>query len=88
MFKGAMGKLVMAVTLTSLLLIPGLATAQIKVTHPRIWITDALLNDLKARAAANSPEWIALKSYADNNLGRNITNASSWGNNYWDFVPT
>ena len=42
--------------------------SSVKSTHPRIWLTDSILNDLKARAAANSPEWVALKGYNDKYL--------------------
>jgi hypothetical protein len=33
--------------------------------HPRIFLTPAFLNQLKARAAANSSDWLALKASAD-----------------------
>ena len=30
--------------------------------HPKIWLTPALLTKLKAKAAANDPDWVATKS--------------------------
>src|SRR5437870_5261825 len=36
--------------------------------HPRIWLTPQVLTGLRARAAAGSPRWIALKRLCDANM--------------------
>jgi len=46
------------------------AAGEVKVTkeHPRIWLTPEKLAELKARAAANTPEWQRIKAAADQSL--------------------
>ncbi len=44
------------------------AFAAVKEAHPRIWLTDTHLAELRARAAANSDEWVALKTWCDAHL--------------------
>ena len=41
------------------------AQAQITTPHPRLMLDSATLATLRARAAANTPEWQQLKSYCD-----------------------
>ncbi|MHC4713164.1 MAG: putative Ig domain-containing protein, partial [Planctomycetota bacterium] len=39
------------------------------LAHPRIWLSPAILDRLVAAKNANTPEWSALKSWCDSNLG-------------------
>ena len=55
----------------------------VKATHPRIWLTDALLADLRARAAANDREWVILKGDLDARLTGTILDNAGYVGGYW-----
>src|SRR5438552_3483258 len=38
---------------------------KVREGHPRIWLTPALLTNLRAQAASNSPRWQSLKRVCD-----------------------
>jgi len=46
--------------------------AGVNASHPRIWLDNATINRLKANAAANTPEWQALKNWCDSHIGDNM----------------
>ena len=41
-------------------------------THPRIWLTPALLSTLRAKAGSGDPDWLHVKEHADQLLTRQM----------------
>lgn len=75
------------------------AEAQIVAGHPRLVLDAATLTELRARAAANTPQWQELKAYCDSFIGGSVNppdgNAYAdapnigqgyQGSNYWSAV--
>src|SRR5690349_7852394 len=54
------------------LLLSSLAAAQSNVAHPRLILDASMLASLRARAAANTPQWRALKTYCDSFIGGKV----------------
>src|SRR2546430_7918088 len=40
--------------------------------HPRIWLTSQMLSDLSSKKANSDPDWIAIKSAADDMVSRKL----------------
>lgn len=56
-----------------LLLLPAaFAAAQIDTPHPRLILDSSMLASLRARAASNTPQWHALKTYCDSFIGGKV----------------
>ncbi len=51
--------------------------------HPRIFLNDSLITQLKNRVAAQTPEWRSVQQYLDTYL-----HEEPWGEQYLDGIPT
>lgn len=58
--------------LCALVLCVPVARAQSSVAHPRLILDTNTLAGLRARAAANSPQWLRLKDYCDSFIGGTV----------------
>src|SRR5437879_4086434 len=58
--------------LVLLFLLAPAASAVTYNAHPRIWLTPTVLNMLRAKMAANDPDWLSLKADADSYVTQTV----------------